>query len=304
MNKKRIIALLVAALLVLSAISIVSFADFGDFGGDADFGDFDGGGGGGWDNDDDYGGGYYYSGGSGSGGGSGSTGGTIIVLLIIIGFVVFAVIKSKKKPTVQRVNVGNRSTPDSELRPLTEYSAIDPDFDPADLREKVSNLYVRMQNCWTKRDISELRPYFTDALFTQFERQLAQKKAQGLTNYVERIAVQNVSLRGFTQANGVDHMILKLEARIVDYTLNDQTGQLVSGSRDREKFMTYEWDMSRTSGVKTLKKDGVGRVFCPSCGAPVDINASARCEYCGSVLQSSEHDWAICSIKALSQQTL
>ena len=298
---KKLIALITAALIVLSLICVVSFADFGDFGGDNDFGDFGGGGGGGgWDNDND--GGYYYSGGSGGGGGGGI--GTAIAVIIVIVVIVVMSAKSKKNPKNQQINVGDRSTPQSELRPLTEYASIDPDFDAADLREKVSNLYVRMQNGWTKKDISDLRPYFTDALFTQFERQLAQKKAQGLTNYVERISVQNVTVRGFKQANGVDHMILKVEARIVDYTVNDATGQVVSGSRDREKFMTYEWDMSRTSGIKTLKKDGIGRVFCPSCGAPVDINASARCEYCGSVLQSGEHDWAICQIRALSQQTL
>ena len=300
---KRFIAILIAALIVLSALSVISFADFGDFGGDNDFGGGDyGGGGGGWDWDDDDDGGYYYGGSSGGGGGGGI--GTFIVAAIVIGIVIFAMIKSKKNPPVQRVNVGDRSTPDSELRPLSEYQTIDPDFDAADLREKASNLYVRMQNCWTKGDISELRPYFTDASFTQFERQLAQMRAQNLTNYVERISVQNVAVRGFKQINGVDHMILKVEARIIDYTVNDQTGQIVSGSKDREKFMTYEWDMSRTTGARSLKKDGLGRVFCPSCGAPLDINVSARCEYCGSVITSSEHDWAICEIKALSQTTL
>ena len=228
----------------------------------------------------------------------------MIVVVVVVVFVILAMKKSKKKPSGGQVNVGDRSTPDSALRPLAEYSAIDPDFDAADLGEKVSNLYVRMQNGWTNKDISDLRPYFTDALFTQFERQLEQKKAQGLTNYVERISVQNVTVRGFMQANGVDHMIVKVEARIVDYTVSDATGEVVSGAKDREKFMTYEWDMSRTTGAITLKKDGLGRVFCPSCGAPLDINASARCEYCGSVIQSSEHDWAICRITALSQQTL
>ena len=298
---KRLVSVLLALILVLTAISVISFADFGDFGGDADFGDF--GGGGDWGGGDyDYGGSGYSSGRSSSGSGGGL--GALIIWAIIIAFIIFVVIKSKKDSSAKRVNVGDRSTPDSELRPLTDYTAIDPEFDVSELREKASNLYVRMQNCWTRGDISELRPYFTDALFTQFERQLAQKRAQHLTNYVERICVQNVAVRGFRQTNGVDHMILKVETRIVDYTLNDQTGALVSGSRNREKFMVYEWDMSRTTGVPTLKKAGINKIICPNCGAPLDINVSARCEYCNSVIESSEHDWAICSIKAISQTTL
>lgn len=289
---------------MIIALAAASFADFADMGGDADFGGGGGGdyGGGDYGGGGDYDGGYYYS--SGSGSGSGGSGGTLIVLIIVVAFIIYAVIKSKKKPSVHRVNVGDRSTPDAEIRPLSEYSSIDPRFDAAELREKVSNLYVRMQNCWTKGDISELRPYFTDALFTQVERQLAVKRSQHLTNYVERISVQNVVVRGFRQENGVDHMIIKVETRIIDYTLNDDTGALVSGSRDREKYMVYEWDMSRTSGYSTLEKSGVNKIICPNCGAPLDINQSARCEYCDSVIQSSEHDWALCSIKALSQTTM
>ena len=70
--------------------------------------------------------------------------------------------------------------------------------------------------------------------------------------------------------------------------------------------MVYEWDITRTTGHKTeeVKKDELGRTVCPSCGAPLDINASARCEYCGSVIKSSDHDWVISRITAISQTTL
>ena len=325
--KKRSIILLFCAAALIFALTSASFADFGDNAGDADFGwdgggDYGGGGGGwdwDWDDDDDYHYDHHYGNDDDddySSGGDDTVGllPTLIVVGLLVALIVWGVRDPKKKSRggtrnrsrnrTPRVDVGDRSTPQGQLRTLTEYRTLDPDFDAADLREKASNLYVRMQNCWTAGDISELRPYFTDALFTQYERQLAAKRAQKLTNYVERISVQNVAVRGFRQSNGVDHMILKVEARIVDYTLNDETGALVSGSRDREKLMVYEWDLSRTSGMITLKRNGVNKIICPNCGAPLDINVSARCEYCDSVITSSEHDWAICSIKALSQTTM
>ena len=302
---KRLFAILLALTLLLCAFAVFSHADFGDFGGDADYGG--GGGGGDWgggDND--------YGSSSSSGGGAFLSGyfaglasgnpGSIAFTLVIAAVVIYIIIKSKKAKKF--VNVGDRRTPDTALKPLDQYKEIDPLFNEADLREKVSNLYVQMQNCWTAKDIEPLRPYFTDALFTQFERQLEQKKAQGVTNYVERISVQYVNVRGFTQDGECDHMIVELQARIVDYTLNDATGAVVSGDRNKEKFMTYEYDLSRTTGHKSLEKDEFGRTTCPSCGAPLDINASARCEYCGSVLKASDHDWAICKITGLSQKTV
>ena len=44
-------------------------------------------------------------------------------------------------------------------------------------------------------------------------------------------------------------------------------------------------------------------VVCPNCGAPVEINASAKCPYCGSVITLEEHGFALNAIRAISQET-
>ena len=135
------------------------------------------------------------------------------------------------------------------------------------------------------------------------DNQIQRKKQQGQTNYIERIAVLSVELRGWCQEGGNDVLVARLNTRIVDYTLDDKTGKLISGSRDKEKFMVYEWDLVRTTGTKTEKDKPMQTVNCPNCGAPVEINASAKCPYCGSVITLEEHDFALNAIRAISQQT-
>lgn len=170
--------------------------------------------------------------------------------------------------------------------------------------EKAANLYVQMQNDWTAKDIEPLRPYFSDALFTQMERSLKEIVKRGETNMVERIAVLEVTPLGFRQSAGEDIITLCLRTRIVDYTVNDSTKEVVSGSRNREKFMTYEWDILRPSGMITGEDTGTTkRISCPSCGAPLDVNASARCPYCGSVIQQQAKDWVIGAIRGIRQET-
>ena len=44
-------------------------------------------------------------------------------------------------------------------------------------------------------------------------------------------------------------------------------------------------------------------VVCPNCGAPVAINKSAQCEYCGQVLEISTYDWVLSAVRGISQQT-
>ena len=162
-----------------------------------------------------------------------------------------------------------------------------------------------MQNGWTAKNIESLRPYFTDALFTQMERSLQGYVQRGETNVVERIAVLDVTPLGFHQTSGEDHILLRLRTRITDYTVQDSTQKIVRGSRDQEKFMTYEWDLLRPTGTQTNAESGeTKRITCPGCGAPLDVNASARCPYCGTVIQQQAQDWVISAIRGIKQQTL
>ena len=67
--------------------------------------------------------------------------------------------------------------------------------------------------------------------------------------------------------------------------------------------MTYEWLLTRTSGQLTGEQEAVQSVVCPHCGATLNINKTAKCDYCGSIITVEEHGFVISSIKGLSQRT-
>ena len=303
--KKKISALIILLLAIgLLTTPILTHADFGGYSGDSDYGgsyDYGGSsdwGSSSWDSSDDWGsssGSYLNI--NGGGPYSLSEYATTAIVFIIFFLVFRGNKKSKVAPT------GANAKPSSALSPIAKYLDKDPCFGEAELCEKMSNLYVQMQNCWTNKDIEPVRPYLTDAFYSQMDRQLAAMKNAGRTNYVERITVLGVEIRGWYQANNMDNIILRLRTRIVDYTKDDSTGNIVSGSEIKELFMEYEWHMVRTSGLTTASKAIMTDVHCPSCAAPLSINQSAKCPYCRSVITLKEHDWAISSIKGISQRS-
>lgn len=311
---KRTIKILIFALgLFLIILPAFAGADFGGFSGDSDYG-------GSWDSgsdwsssswDSDYSSGSYYDDDSDVSGIDIGISLAVMAAIVVLGLIFDVSEKRKKKKqygagrpqSAQGRPQGAQRTPDSRLQPLGDLAVTDPSFDANAMQEKISNLYVQMQNCWTDKNIESLRPYFTDALFTQMERQLNGLKNQGLTNYVDRIAVLGVNLRGFYRQGDKEHLIVELRTRIVDYTVQDSNNKLISGDRNREKFMTYEWDMCRTAGSVTSKEGVMHSVSCPGCGAPLSINTTAKCPYCGRVVTLDEHDWALCAIKGIAQST-
>lgn len=293
--------------ILLMMLPAFAGADFGDFSGDSDYG-------GSWDSgsdwsssswDSDYSSGSYYDDDSDVSGIDIGISLAVMAAIVVLSLI-FDVSEKRKKKKQHGAHgrpQGAQRTPDSRLQPLGDLAVTDPSFDANAMQEKISNLYVQMQNCWTDKNIESLRPYFTDAFFTQMERQLNGLKSRGLTNHVDRIAVLGVNLRGFYKQGGDEHLIVELRTRIVDYTVQDSDKKLVSGDRNREKFMTYEWDMCRAEGSVTTREGAMQSVSCPGCGAPLSINTTAKCPYCGRVVTLDEHDWALCAIKGISQTT-
>lgn len=323
MAKKLFAVLLAVTLLCIGTFSLIGHADFGDFAGDYDFGGDYGGndydfGGNDWNDDNDWdlgnngdGGGFIVLPGGSSGGSSGdgiSPASIIVAILIVL--VIILIIRHFKKgsgsgTSAQHVPVapGAQATDPASLTPMSDYLSLDPTFSESEMREKISNLYVQFQDAWHNKDLAPLRPYLSDAYFAQSDRQLDTYRRNHQTSYIDRISVLGVTLSGYKQANGNDYIYARLQTRITQYTLDDATGNLVRGSKTAEKFMEYEWELMRTSGKTTAGSAGTVVQNCPNCGATVNINRTAQCEFCGSIITVDSFDWVVNGIKGLSQRT-
>lgn len=298
---KKLLALAMALVLALAIMvsPAPGIADAGSFSGGSDYGGSDwSSGGSDWSSDwssgsDDY----YYS-----GDGSGSMDISTVVVIIIIVVVLISAMRKKKGGSSGGSHIAGAQR---TVLPMTieDLKKQDPAFSEEKMKEKIGNLYVRMQECWQNKTWEEMRTSMDDAIFNQFNAQLNSLIKAGKTNYVDDIAVLGVDLTGFGQDDKHDIVTALVRVRIKDYTVDDATGAVVSGSKTAEKFMTYEWTMIRTKGAKSFEQTADAAKNCPNCGAPLDLNATARCQYCGAVIQSADFDWVIKTIKGISQQT-
>lgn len=323
---KKVLAIVISLILIVS-VAVTASADFGDYGGGSDF-SFD------WGSDDwggssfdDWGGSSYDDWGSGYddwGGSSydswGSSGYgysyypaassgfsfegivTAVVIVIIVGYIVLATVRKNSGNGSKSVDLGKIEL-NRENR-LDELKAGDPAFSEVRFLEDVGNLYVRLQNAWTAKDLTSVRTRLTSELYAKSQAQLNTMKQKGLTNYIDNISVLSTNIAGCSIDDTNEIINVILTARINDYTVDDQSGNVVSGSKTSDIFMTYYWTLIRSKGTKTREVSGEAeKTVCPNCGAPVDLNQSAQCPYCGSVLESGNYDWVLSSIKALKKQT-
>jgi hypothetical protein len=160
----------------------------------------------------------------------------------------------------------------------------------------VSTAFLKIQEAWSKRDMSIARPFITAALLTRFQSQIDELKRKGWTNHVEQAVIGAVDIVEISHDGGHDYITARVTAAAADYTTDDRTGQIVAGTKTMRQFTEY-WTFLRSDQVKTKQgSEEIASQHCPNCGAPLNITAVGKCEYCGSDVTTGQYSWVLSEI--------
>lgn len=299
--KKRILAFLavMAVILTTFCVSLIGF-DGNDYGGGGGGGDWGGGdwGGSDWGSDD-----YDY--------GSGGSVGFISVPVIIIIIVIIIISKNKGKgstPTVRsgqgsqgaNVFLPNRS---DEIQNLIRKK--DPNFTADDFVTFAKQVYIDIQMAWCGRDMTPVRPVLHQNLFNTTQRQVEEKKAQGIVYHYESIAINTAYLTSFVRDREFEYLTVYLNARMIDYQVDEKTGNIIRGDKTTRWDMRYKMKFVRSVGTLTKEKvSGTQGYNCPNCGAPLEITSSGECPYCGSVVTTGDYSWVLTDFTTVRNDTV
>ncbi len=151
-----------------------------------------------------------------------------------------------------------------EKSPLEEGLEIirigDPDFDPDHFLEVASDVFFKVQAGWMRRDISSYRHLLGEQLASEYETQFAEMEAKGELNKLESIAIRKVEIVDAGSENGEDFVTVRFTANLLDYTVNDKSGELISGSMTEPVKFAEEWTWARPLGTQDWKLEGLKEV--------------------------------------------
>ena len=138
---------------------------------------------------------------------------------------------------------------DPELeRGLSHIRQMDPSFDKRSFRELCTDHFFKIQGAWANRDMSLVRSLLTDEMYGILSQDAEKLRLERRINRVENVAVRSVDLVEVWQESGQDYITVKFLANLLDYTIDEKTAQLVSGSRTEPvKFEEY-WTFTRPVG--------------------------------------------------------
>ena len=215
---------------------------------------------------------------SGTGGG-GFGFGDLLLIMVILGIIYFVVKRFRARNTMQMSTAGagsysystptpvpayappslETSTEDSKAAGLRHIREMDSSFNEKAFKDLSEDIFFKIQGAWTKRDLSPVRNLLNQEMFNVFQQEVNRMQAEKQINRLENIAVREVEIVDAGQDRGEDFITVRFYANLLDYIVDDKTGQLVSGSTsDPVKFVEY-WTFSRNVGEKNWVLAGISQ---------------------------------------------
>jgi len=144
-------------------------------------------------------------------------------------------------------------------RGLANIRQYDPSFDEAKFQEWCTDTFFKIQGAWANRDMATVRTLLTDEMFRILQGDAEALKAQKKINRLENIAVRSVDITEAWQESGSDFITVRVFANLLDYNVDETTGQVVEGSKtDPVKFEEY-WTLTRSVGNNPWKLSAINQ---------------------------------------------
>jgi predicted lipid-binding transport protein (Tim44 family) len=202
---------------------------------------------------------------AGGGMGGGGIGIFEIILLAGIGYLIYRFIKNRRAanastPYVQNGyqggnvipisndNSGNQLTTGDVNTVLGHIRQMDASFDEHRFNDQVMDIFFKIQGSWMNRDLTPVISLLTDEMKRIFQDDLNRLILDKQVNRLENIAVRNVEAVEAWQESGQDYITVLIYANLLDYTTDDTSGAVISGSKTEPvKFEEY-WTFTRPVG--------------------------------------------------------
>ncbi|TKB28588.1 Tim44 domain-containing protein [Desulfopila sp. IMCC35006] len=136
----------------------------------------------------------------------------------------------------------------------------DRNFDPKHFTEVASDVFFKVQAGWMRRDLDSYRHLLGEQLAGEYADHFAEMRRKGHINKLESIAVRNLEIVQAGSDGREDFVTVLFAANLLDYTVDDKSGELVEGSMTTPVKFNEEWTWARPVGTEDWKLEGIKEV--------------------------------------------
>lgn len=131
---------------------------------------------------------------------------------------------------------------------LAHIRQMDHSFDLNRFKEVAMDIFFKIQGAWMNRDLSSVKGILTDEMTQIFQADLDQLLRDKRVNRLENVAVRHVEVTEIWQESGQDYITASIYANLLDYTTDEISGEVFSGSKTEPVKFEEFWTFTRPVG--------------------------------------------------------
>jgi len=245
--------------------------------------------------------------------GGGSSGGgcctfIFIVIVIVVAYVIitryFGAKGGGSNPDLSAVgdlaNIFNQPAPGAGAPVgFDQLKADDPNFSEQAFYGRVNEMFLAIQKAWEARNMEPARRFLSEQQFQVLADGVGEYVRNGQINKLDSIHIDHVQPVSVTREGDSDYVKVMITATVIDYTIDERTGQIVNpsvlGDGKTPKTFDEYWTLERKVGAQTKSDATIKK--CPNCGGPVTDGNYVKCAYCGTMMNDPALDWVLLRIE-------
>lgn len=175
---------------------------------------------------------------------------------------------------------------------MNELIKYDSSFNEAMFITKSNNIFIMLYTSIMMDDLDRVRHFISAELEEKYEAVLRELNSKNLRQMYDELNVKTNTITGIKIENNEAIINTTLVSRYMDYKIDKDSGEKVSGDDTKRIEKTNYLVFKKTLGNNY---NGIDRK-CPGCGANISVNTNGKCEYCGSIFNVENYDWILTSL--------
>lgn len=155
------------------------------------------------------------------------------------------------------------------------------------LKLELYQKFVDIQNAWMDFDYPTLQRLCTDELYNMYKEQLEVLKLKRNQNVMSDFKYEKIIIKNIKEENGNIIVEVYMCATFFDYIIDIDTNEVVRGNDALKVKNNYTMEFVKSKVVQNET------VHCPNCNSEVHVNASGKCEYCGSTIVKNSKEFVL-----------
>ena len=218
----------------------------------------------------------------------------LISILVIVSLIIGLILYKKSKSFQKNSKLDLKSNYKYVMKKIECNIA---NFEEEKFLRWVRNIFTSYKEKFSNNNITELSLILKKEFYFKVEEELKEYSRTGQKYITNNFCILDTSIIDYKETEKEDIIYVYVKCKMIEYVFDENRKQILTGSDKLYIYKNYQLELTKAKGLQL--DNGKKDINCQKCGAIIKLSTEGRCDNCGTLIVTNEHDFMISDIKEI-----